>query len=128
MDRRDQAKDVIPVCLTLSCRYAGERISSAFVEATVNAVISKRLAKKQQMQWSKSGALSSPPNPHPDPRRLVAIDFQGMVSGHGKRRSEARRNSARRLNATQFLMLSSLGFKKLTTHENAPVYGIVSAN
>ncbi|MGP6190707.1 MAG: hypothetical protein ACLPSH_11640 [Vulcanimicrobiaceae bacterium] len=28
----------------------GERISSAFVESTVNAVISKRFAKRQQMQ------------------------------------------------------------------------------
>ena len=38
-------------------RYrSGERISSAFVEATVNSVISKRFAKKQQMQWSKAGA------------------------------------------------------------------------
>jgi hypothetical protein len=38
-------------------RYrAGERISSAFVEATVNAVISKRFAKKQQMQWTRRGA------------------------------------------------------------------------
>ena len=38
-------------------RYrSGEHISSAFVEATVNAVISKRFAKKQQMQWSKVGA------------------------------------------------------------------------
>ena len=38
-------------------RYrAGERISSAFVEATVNAVVSKRFAKKQQMQWSPRGA------------------------------------------------------------------------
>ena len=35
-------------------RYrAGERISSAFVEATVNAVVSKRFAKKQQMQWTR---------------------------------------------------------------------------
>lgn len=34
----------------------GERISSAFVEATVNAVVSKRFAKKQQMQWSRTGA------------------------------------------------------------------------
>jgi hypothetical protein len=34
----------------------GERISLAFVAATVNAVISKRFAKKQQMQWSKRGA------------------------------------------------------------------------
>lgn len=32
------------------------RISSAFVEVTVNAVISKRFAKKQQMQWSRTGA------------------------------------------------------------------------
>lgn len=38
-------------------RYrSGERISSAFVEATVNAVISKGFAKKQQMQWSRTGA------------------------------------------------------------------------
>lgn len=38
-------------------RYrSGERISSASVEATVNAVISKRFAKKQQMQWSRRGA------------------------------------------------------------------------
>ena len=38
-------------------RYrAGERISSAFVEATVNAVVSKRFAKKQQMQWTPRGA------------------------------------------------------------------------
>jgi hypothetical protein len=38
-------------------RYrSGERISSAFVEATVNAVISKRFAKKQQMRWSRRGA------------------------------------------------------------------------
>ncbi len=34
----------------------GERISSAFVEATVNAVVSKRFAKKQQMQWTRRGA------------------------------------------------------------------------
>jgi len=35
---------------------AGERISSAFVELTVNVVVSKRLAKKQQMQWTPRGA------------------------------------------------------------------------
>jgi len=34
----------------------GERISTAFVESTVNLVISRRFAKKQQMQWSKVGA------------------------------------------------------------------------
>ena len=38
-------------------RYrAGERISSAMAESTVNAVVSKRFAKRQQMQWSKRGA------------------------------------------------------------------------
>ena len=35
---------------------SGERISSAFGEATVNAVVSKRFAKKQQMQWTPRGA------------------------------------------------------------------------
>ena len=38
-------------------RYrAGERISSAFVEATVNTVTAPRFAKKQQMQWTPRGA------------------------------------------------------------------------
>ena len=34
----------------------GERISSGFVESTVNQVISKRMVKKQQMRWTKKGA------------------------------------------------------------------------
>jgi hypothetical protein len=38
-------------------RYrTGERISTAFVESTVNTVIGKRFAKKQQMQWTPRGA------------------------------------------------------------------------
>ncbi|MBC3789369.1 ISKra4 family transposase [Spirosoma utsteinense] len=36
-------------------RY-GEAISTGFVESTVNYVLAKRFAKKQQMQWSKAGA------------------------------------------------------------------------
>ena len=36
--------------------HNSERISTAFAESTVNAVISRRFAKKQQMQWSKQGA------------------------------------------------------------------------
>lgn len=36
-------------------RY-GETISTAFVESTVNEVISKRMVKKQQMRWTKRGA------------------------------------------------------------------------
>jgi hypothetical protein len=36
-------------------RY-GETISTAFVESTVNQVVSKRMVKKQQMRWSQRGA------------------------------------------------------------------------
>ncbi len=35
---------------------SGERISSCLAESTVNAVISKRFAKRQQMQWTRRGA------------------------------------------------------------------------
>ena len=35
---------------------AGERISSCVAEAAVNAVISKRFVKRQQMQWTPRGA------------------------------------------------------------------------
>jgi hypothetical protein len=37
-------------------RRAGEAISTAFTEATVNQVISKRMVKKQQMRWTPRGA------------------------------------------------------------------------
>ncbi|MHB8753167.1 MAG: ISKra4 family transposase, partial [Aggregatilineales bacterium] len=36
-------------------RY-GEIISTAFVESTVNYVLSKRFVKKQQMRWTREGA------------------------------------------------------------------------
>jgi hypothetical protein len=36
--------------------HQGEAIATGFVESTVNQVVSKRFCKKQQMQWSKSGA------------------------------------------------------------------------
>jgi len=36
-------------------RY-GEAISSAFVESTVNELISKRMVKQQQMRWTQKGA------------------------------------------------------------------------
>jgi hypothetical protein len=38
-------------------RY-GECISTAFVESTVNEVISRRMVKKQQMRWTQKGAHS----------------------------------------------------------------------
>lgn len=36
--------------------YYGDIISTAFVESTVNEVISKRMVKSQQMRWTKQGA------------------------------------------------------------------------
>lgn len=36
-------------------RRYGEVVSTAFVEATVNQVVAKRCAKKQQMQWTLRG-------------------------------------------------------------------------
>ena len=36
-------------------RY-GERISTGFVESTVNELISRRMVKKQQMRWTQQGA------------------------------------------------------------------------
>ncbi len=35
---------------------SGERISSCLAESTVNAVISKRFAKRHRMQWTRRGA------------------------------------------------------------------------
>ena len=34
----------------------GDTISTAFVESTINQVVSKRFVKKQQMQWTPEGA------------------------------------------------------------------------
>ena len=34
----------------------GERISTSFAESTINQVVSKRMVKKQQMQWTPEGA------------------------------------------------------------------------
>jgi hypothetical protein len=34
----------------------GERISTGFAESAINQVISKRMVKKQQMQWTPEGA------------------------------------------------------------------------
>ena len=37
-------------------RRQGEPISTAFVESTINQVVSRRFVKKQQMQWTLRGA------------------------------------------------------------------------
>jgi len=38
------------------CRRHRETISTAFVESTINQVVSRRFVKKQQMQWTLRGA------------------------------------------------------------------------
>ena len=37
-------------------RRYGERVSTGFVESTVNTIVGKRFGKRQQMRWSKQGA------------------------------------------------------------------------
>src|SRR5260221_13531933 len=37
-------------------RRQGETISTAFVESTINQVVSRRFVKKQQMQWTLRGS------------------------------------------------------------------------
>lgn len=37
-------------------RRYGERVSTGFVESTVNTVVRKRFDNRQQMRWSKAGA------------------------------------------------------------------------
>jgi hypothetical protein len=50
----DANQDFIP---NYGDRYRhDETISTAFVESTVNYVISKRFVKKQQMRWTQRGA------------------------------------------------------------------------
>ncbi|GLS37430.1 hypothetical protein GCM10010869_30230 [Mesorhizobium tianshanense] len=39
----------------MAVRLGARRVSTAFVESTVNKVIAKRFAKKQQMQWTPRG-------------------------------------------------------------------------
>jgi hypothetical protein len=39
----------------MAIRY-GETIRTAFVESTINQVVSRRFVKKQQMQWTLRGA------------------------------------------------------------------------
>jgi len=46
-----------PLIVNYGERYRnGERISTGFVESAINQVVSKRMVKKQQMQWTPEGA------------------------------------------------------------------------
>jgi len=60
---------------------AGETISSSFVESAVNQVISKRMAKKQQMRWTPRGACPpAPTDPYPRPQRRTGYRLSPLVS------------------------------------------------
>lgn len=37
-------------------RRYGERVSTGFVESTVNTIVGKRFGKREQMRWSRQGA------------------------------------------------------------------------
>ena len=43
----------------------GETISTAFVESTINQVVSRRFVKKQQMNWTLRRRAPLVANPHP---------------------------------------------------------------
>jgi len=46
-----------PYIVNYGERYRnGERISTSFTESAINQVVSKRMVKKQQMQWTPEGA------------------------------------------------------------------------
>ena len=86
---------------------AGERISSCLAESTVNAVISKRFAKRQQMQWTKRGAhllLQT---------RTRTLDgtlrplFEKWYPGLANDNSAELRSSRRGMNTPEILMLST---------------------
>ena len=53
----------------------GEAISTAFVESTVNQVISKRMAKKQEVLDPAGGCALAAAGPHAGPER--------RPTGHG---------------------------------------------
>jgi len=59
--------------------FNGERISTAFVESTVNLVVSRRFAKKQQMQWpSRAPTSSYRPAPGPSTARCATCSPDGI--------------------------------------------------
>ena len=57
-DTRDYGYlNAIRVWANYGDRYRhGETISTAFVESTVNQVVSRRMVKQQQMRWTQRGA------------------------------------------------------------------------
>src|SRR5271170_3783832 len=70
-------------------RRQGENISTAFVESTINQVVSRRFVKKQQMQWTLRSAhlllqtRTRVLNEDLDERDLVQVIVSIRNSGRG---------------------------------------------
>jgi len=86
---------------------SGERISSCLAESTVNAVISKRFAKRQQRQWTKRGTHLLFADAHADPRRHAPALVRALVSRtHQRQRRQSRNTASRRVNTPDILIVS----------------------
>ena len=59
---------------------AGEHVPSALAESTVDAVVSKRFAKRQRMRWTRRGAhlLCCRPAPAPSMARSARCSSAGI--------------------------------------------------
>ena len=54
--RREEGVRIVSCTHDSSLVRSSETISTAFVESTINQVVSRRFVKKQQMQWTQRGA------------------------------------------------------------------------
>src|SRR5260221_4142311 len=61
-------------------RRQGETISTAFVESTINQVVSRRFVKKQQMQWTLPGRPSFAADQDEGPQRGSGRPIPPLVS------------------------------------------------
>jgi hypothetical protein len=59
--------------------WQGERISTAFVESTVNQVLNKRFVKKQPMQWTPPWRLLTGAHPQENAQRRFGFDVSAMA-------------------------------------------------
>jgi hypothetical protein len=90
---RMNSRSTLPATRTASsttgeCFRASERISSTFVEWTANTVVSKRFAKKQQMQWT--------------PRRAhLLLEVRKMAEPPHDRASRTRHGTKAKVSQTQ---------------------------
>jgi hypothetical protein len=78
----------------------GETISTAFVESTINQVVSRRFVKKQQMHWTLRGGAPASSNSDHGPEQRTGRGLSALVS--------VVRSPSKSGVTTGFLLLSSL--------------------